>query len=114
MKDRFDISSELNDRFSELNDRFDFALALRLVKAGRRVAREGWNGKGMFIFLVPGSTFAVNREPLLSILGEGTEVQYHGHVDMQTAQGYIVPWLCSQADMLAEDWVLVDPQQTEA
>ena len=74
------------------------------LKEGRRFAREGWNGKGMFIFYVPGSTFKVNREPLLSILGEGTEVQYHGHVDMKTAQGYVVPWLCSQADMMAEDW----------
>lgn len=75
------------------------------LKQGRRYAREGRNGKGMFIFLVPGSTFKVNREPLLSMLGEGTEVQYHAHIDMKTAQGYVVPWLCSQADALAEDWV---------
>lgn len=58
----------------------------------------------MFIFLVPGSVFKVNREPLLSMLGEGTEVEYHAHIDMKTAQGYVVPWLASQADMLAEDW----------
>ena len=77
------------------------------LKAGRRYAREGWNGKGMFVFLVPGSTFKVNREPLLSILGEGTEIEYHAHVDMKTAQGYVVPWLVSQADLLAEDWVEV-------
>lgn len=82
----------------------DFGQALNIVKAGGRVARSGWNGKGMFIFLVPGSRFKVNREPLLSILGEGTEVDYHGHVDMRTANGQIVPWLCSQTDMLAEDW----------
>lgn len=85
----------------------DFSEALRCVKRGQRVAREGWNGKGMFIFLVPGSIFKVNREPLLSILGEGTEVSYHGHVDMRTANGQIVPWLCSQTDMLAEDWHVV-------
>lgn len=83
----------------------DFSDALRLVKEGRRVSRAGWNGKGMFIFLVPGSHFKVNREPLLSILGEGTEVDYHGHVDMRTASGQIVPWLCSQTDLLAEDWI---------
>lgn len=74
------------------------------LKQGRRYARNGWNGKGMFIFLVAGSTFKVNREPLLSIMGEGTEVQYHAHIDMKTAQGYVVPWLASQADLLAEDW----------
>ena len=77
------------------------------LKIGRQYAREGWNGKSMFIFLVPGSVFKVNREPLLSILGEGTEVQYHAHIDMKTAQGYVVPWLASQADVLSEDWIEV-------
>lgn len=79
------------------------------LKTGRRYARSGWNGKNMFIFLVPGSTFRVNREPLQSILGADAEVQYHGHIDMRTAQGYVVPWLASQVDMLAEDWVEVSP-----
>ena len=87
--------------------KMNFGDALVLLKQGRRVARLGWNGKGMFLFLVPGSTFRVNREPLLSIMGEGAEVQYHAHIDMKTAQGYVVPWLASQADMLAEDWVEV-------
>lgn len=86
----------------------NFSDALTAIKQGHRVAREGWNGKGMFVFLVPGSVFKVNREPLLSILGEGTEVQYHGHIDMKTAQGYIVPWLASQADLLADDWSIVE------
>jgi hypothetical protein len=89
-----------------MDTRFDFSTALKLVREGKRVQRAGWNGKGMFVFLVPGSTFKVNREPLLSILGEGTEVNYHGHVDMKTADGMIVPWLCSQTDLLADDWQL--------
>jgi hypothetical protein len=85
-----------------------FSYALELMKSqGARVARKGWNGKGMFVFLVQGSKFTVNREPLLSLLGEGTEVNYHGHVDMKTADGMIVPWICSQTDMLAEDWQVV-------
>jgi hypothetical protein len=61
----------------------------------------------MFIFKVNGSRFITNREPLLSILGEGTEVQYQTHYDMKTADGSIVPWLCSQSDMDAEDWEIV-------
>ena len=85
----------------------DFGQALSAIKAGKRVAREGWNGKSMYVFLVPGSTFTVNREPLLSIMGEGTQVQYHAHIDMKTAQGYVVPWLASQADLLADDWMEV-------
>lgn len=87
----------------------DFGTVVRGLKEGRRYARLGWNGKDMFIFLVPASVFKVNREPLLSILGADATVSYHAHVDMKTAQGYIVPWLCSQADMLANDWVEVHP-----
>jgi len=86
----------------------DFGEAIRAMKSGNRVARAGWNGKGMFLFLVNGSTFTVNREPLLSIMGEGTQVHYHSHIDMKTAQGYVVPWLASQSDMLSDDWVVVD------
>jgi len=87
----------------------DFSQALIQIKAGERVARSGWNGKGMFIFLVPGSKFKVNRAPLLGIYPEGTEIDYHGHIDMKTADGQVVPWLCSQTDMLATDWEVAAP-----
>lgn len=86
---------------------FSFSEALIHLKSGKKVARQGWNGKGMFIFLVNGSTFQVNRPPLLGIYPEGTTINHHAHVDMKTADGMIVPWLCSQTDMLAEDWVIV-------
>lgn len=86
----------------------DFGQALAAIKAGKKVARAGWNGKDMFLFLVPGSTFTVNRAPLLGIYPEGTQINYHAHIDMKTAQGYVVPWLPSQADLLSEDWVPID------
>lgn len=66
--------------------------------------RTGWNGKGMFIFLVPGSIFIVNRPPLLGIYSEGTEITYQPHIDMKTADDKVVPWFASQTDLLAEDW----------
>jgi hypothetical protein len=91
----------------------DFGGALKLLKAGKCVARAGWNGKGMFLFLVPGSTFQVNRPPLNGIYPEGTTIRYHGHIDMKTADGMVVPWLCSQTDALAEDWCEV-PRPAEA
>ena len=85
----------------------DFGHALGWLKAGKRVRRAGWNGKGMFLFLVPGSTFQVSRPPLLGIYAEGTEIKYHAHIDMKTAQGDVVPWVASQTDLLAEDWETV-------
>ena len=84
-----------------------FGEALEALKSGNKVARSGWNGKGMFVFLVPGSRFKVSRPPLLGIYPEGTEIQYHAHIDMKTADGQVVPWLASQTDVLAEDWVVV-------
>ena len=89
-----------------MNELLDFGDAVRLLKEGAKVARLGWNGKGMFLFLVPGSSFKVNRPPLLGIYPEGTEINYCPHIDMKTADGKVVPWLASQTDVLAEDWVV--------
>lgn len=86
----------------------DFGWVLRQLRAGAKVARSGWNGKGMFIFLVPGSTFQVNRAPLLGIYPEGTTINYHAHIDMKTADNMVVPWLASQTDILADDWDIVE------
>ena len=94
-----------SDMYSETHS---FEWALKQLKSGSKVARKGWNGKGMFIFLVPGSTFKASKPPLTGIYPEGTEIEYHAHIDMKTAQGYIVPWLASQTDILANDWVIAD------
>ncbi len=90
-----------------MNERLNFSQALNELKAGNKVARVGWNGKGMFVFLVPGSTFVVNRPPLLGIYPEGTQINYHAHIDMKTADEMVVPWLASQTDVLAEDWQVI-------
>lgn len=82
--------------------------AVKQMNNGSKVRRAGWNGKGMFLFLVRGSTFKVNRAPLLGIYPEGTEVDYRPHVDMKTADGQIVPWVCSQSDLLCTDWEIAD------
>lgn len=91
-----------------MSTKMSYELALRCVKNGELIAREGWNGKGMFIFLVPGSTFTVNRAPLLGIFPEGTAINYQPHIDMFTADGTVVPWICSQSDQLADDWMIVE------
>jgi hypothetical protein len=85
----------------------DFGQAIKALKDGKKVARKGWNGKSMFLFLVKGSTFKVDRPPLLGIYEEGTMVNYCPHIDMKTADGSIVPWLASQSDVLSEDWIVL-------
>jgi hypothetical protein len=85
-----------------------FGLAVEALKRGERVARVGWNGKGMFVFLVPGSTFIVNRAPLLGIYPAGTEINYKPHIDIKGVDGGISTWVPSIGDVLAEDWEIVE------
>ncbi len=66
-----------------------FSSALQWLKIGESVARTGWNGKGMFI---QRQTPGVNSKMTLP------------YIYMKTADDKLVPWLCSQTDMLANDW----------
>ncbi len=85
----------------------NFGDAIQALKEGKKVCREGWNGKGMFLFLVPGSNFKVNRPPLLGIYPEGTEINYRPHIDLKGVDGSISTWAPSGRDALAEDWAVV-------
>jgi hypothetical protein len=92
----------------EVKPAYSFSEALHWMKQGKKMARTGWNGKNMFVYLVQGSTFNVNRAPLLGIFPEGTEVTYRPHLDMKYADGTFGVWLASQSDILADDWVMVE------
>ena len=79
-----------------------FGIALELLKKGKKVARTGWNGKGMYLFLAAG-------EDLTNCLSKGDMPQCVDSICMKTAQNTIViGWLASQTDMLAEDWIIVE------
>lgn len=91
---------------------FDFGMALEALKRGKAVARKCWNGKGMFLTLQNGSEVEGNlmrNEPAKKHYGN-QKVRICPHIDMKAADGsYVVGWLASQTDMLAEDWDVVDP-----
>ena len=75
-----------------------FGAAIKALKKGYKVARKGWNGKGMHIFL----------EEHFSVLIGNRERTYEPVICMWTAQQTTQPgWLASQADILADDWVIV-------
>jgi hypothetical protein len=85
-----------------------FGQAIELMKKGFKVAREGWNGKGMFIY-IQNSSFITKEmgrnEVLKNIDGD---IKINAHIDMKTVDGSItIGWLASQTDMLANDWVIV-------
>ncbi len=90
----------------------NFGEALEALKKGDRIQREGWNGKGMYLCLVEGST--INHSQARSgaakaIADEGfVHINICPHIDMRAADGScVVGWLASQTDMLAEDWVVL-------
>ncbi len=77
----------------------DFGAALVALKDGKRTARNGWNGKGMWLELQVPDDHSKMTLPY---------VYLNYPVDAANTPGARVPWLASQTDMLAEDWLIVD------
>ena len=94
----------------------DFGDALRALKEGRKVARMGWNGKSMFLWLKPAAEVKAEwcKDPLLKGLAEenGGSIPALGTICMYThdstgRRAILTGWLASQSDMLMEDWFIV-------
>ena len=86
----------------------NFSEALELIKSGSKLTRTNWNGKGMFVYLVHGSEFEVNRAPLNQIFKMGEKIIYRPHIDMKYADGSCGVWSPSNSDLLADDWEIVE------
>ena len=97
-------------------DGMTFGMAIEAMKRGKKVARKGWNGKGMWL-CVP-LWDGPRQIPAVDIWGKpnaeyaeqnGGTAKVMPYVTMKAADGAIVMgWLASQTDMLAEDWVIVE------
>lgn len=98
-----------------------FGHAIVAMKAGNKVARAGWNGKGMWLYLVPANSYPAqteaakeywkNKEVPHTFVDSDKSVPmvpYGAYIAMKTAQENVVPWLASQTDMLSDDWQVVD------
>lgn len=80
----------------------NFGKAIENLKQGKRVARTGWNGRGMFLFLAKGEdlTACICKDDMPSCVDS---------ICMKTAQNTIViGWLASQTDMLSDDWEVIE------
>lgn len=93
-------------------DGMTFGEAIEAMKRGWKVTRLGWNGKGMYIWVMPGSTVrGCNQitDPHLAVIDKAEgEIRFLGSIRMRTATGDVLTgWLASQTDMLAEDWAVV-------
>lgn len=87
-----------------VSSNLSFGLAVEALKVGKRVARAGWNGKGMWLSYVD----PYSNIQFTLIEKNGAEGTYSPYIGMKTADNKYVPWLASQTDVLADDWSIVD------
>ena len=83
----------------------NFGVALQALKDGKKVARTGWNGKGMFVYYVPGGKF-----PSLTDVAKqefGDMVTYNPYFAIKTVNHTVSTWVPSINDCLAEDWEIL-------
>lgn len=86
----------------------DFGNALKALRVGHKITRSGWNGKGMFIYLVPANSYPAQTDVARAEFGKfGNMVPYREYLAMKTVNNEIVPWVASQTDILANDWMVV-------
>lgn len=77
----------------------ELGTAIAFLKAGSRVSRQGWNGKGMWLELQYPDANSKMQRPYIYI---------------NPGEGWIVPWVASQADLLANDWYVVEKEKAES
>lgn len=85
-----------------MGEYYNFGLVLQALKEGKKATRAGWNGKGIFIELQKPDENSKMTHPYIFIDTTGLQT------DNPHAPKSLVPWLASQTDMLADDWVIVE------
>lgn len=86
--------------------RGDFGRAVKAAKAGMKVARTGWNGSGMYAYIVPAASYPAQTDVAKAEFGG--MVPYRAYWALKTAQGDVATWAPSGSDSLAEDWIIVN------
>ena len=94
-------------------DSFSFGKAVELMKAGKKVARHGWNGSDMFAYYVPSGKAAASHEAIKGMFSNDV-VPYRPYYCLKTAQNDIAVWNPSTSDTLANDWFMVTDEQAKA
>lgn len=94
-------------------NKMNFGDAIKALKEGRKVARKGWNGKNMYLWLKPATIIKSEwcKDPMLKEIVDANngEAEALGTICIKTADNKILTgWLASQTDMLSEDWTVVE------
>lgn len=83
----------------------NFGAALEALKSGLAVQRMGWNGVGMFVYLVPANAYPATSSVAIERFGHGAMVPYNAYFAIKGVDGNVNTWAPSCADALAEDWM---------
>lgn len=89
-------------------DAMSFGHAIVALKDGRKVARAGWNGKGMFLYHVGANAYPAQTDIAKKHWGENAKVPYRAYIAMKTVDNDVQVWTASQTDVLADDWCIVE------
>lgn len=85
----------------------NFGDALTALKQGSRLAREGWNGRGLFVYLVPPASYAVQTGAAKEYFGEGSTIPYNAYFAIKNVNDTVSTWVPSVNDCLADDWHVI-------
>lgn len=96
------------ERAYRLSSGLTFGDALQALKAGKRVARAGWNGKGMFVYYVRAAAYLAQSEAAKTYFGENAYVPYAPYLALKGVDERVSTWVPSINDVLAEDWVVLE------
>lgn len=86
----------------------NFGKAIEDLKNGYAVSRHGWNGKGMFVYLVPANSYPAQTDVAKAHYGDGALVPYNAYLAIKNVDGTVSTWVPSVNDVLAEDWMVPD------
>ena len=93
--------------YRETDGGMTFGFAIQAMRAGMKLSRAGWNGKGMFVYYVCMSSYQPTTQAARDFFCGGL-VPYREYIAMKTVDDEVVPWVASQTDILAEDWGIVE------
>ena len=92
----------------------NFGKALEEMKIGKAIARDGWNGKGMFVYFVAGGAYPPQMDIARQIKKEYGEVKYNPYMAIKNVNGTVSTWVPSVNDCLATDWHVVGTENKDA
>lgn len=84
-----------------------FEFALMNLKQGEIVCRKGWNGKGMYLFLIGTDSTVTGTGGWTYTNARNDNMGLLPFIAMKTVDDKVVPWLASQTDLLSEDWIVI-------